>query len=131
MDPVGFAFPFGAYEGRAEQVVKGCGFSSARITGGLDRNGTGAGPVYAETIPPADPYATRTVYNNAGSAPYTPSFLENSGTAAAQNGARWAPPAFPETSSHTSHPANPSYRSPHSAPTQPATLNRSPCWLSP
>src|SRR5260370_33687022 len=109
MDPVGFAFPFGAYEGRAEQVVKGCGFSSARITGGLDRNGTGAGPVYAETIPPADPYATRTVYNNGGSAPYTLSFLENSVTAAAQNGGGWAPPVVHAIRSQTHDPAHYSY----------------------
>ena len=129
MDPVSFAYPFGAYDATAEQIVKSCGFSSARITGGLDRNGTGAGPVYAETIPPADPYATRTVYNNGGSAPYTLSFLENSVTAAAQNGGGWAPLVFHEICSQTYDPANYSYCSTSWASTELDILNQFLDWL--
>jgi peptidoglycan/xylan/chitin deacetylase (PgdA/CDA1 family) len=109
VDPVSFAYPYGAYDSNAEQIVKSCGFSSARITGGLDRNGTGAGPVYAETIPPQDPYAVKTVYNNGGSAPYTLSYLENSVIAAAQNGGGWAPLVFHEICSQIYDPANYSY----------------------
>jgi peptidoglycan/xylan/chitin deacetylase (PgdA/CDA1 family) len=129
MDPVSFAYPFGAYDAAAEQIVKSCGFSSARITGGLDRNGTGAGPVYAEAIPPADPYATRTVYNNGGSAPYTLSFLENSVTAAAQNGGGWTPLVFHEICSQTYDPANYSYCSTSWASTELDIFNQFLDWL--
>jgi peptidoglycan/xylan/chitin deacetylase (PgdA/CDA1 family) len=104
--PVSFAYPYGAYDSTAESIVKSCGFSTARITGGLDRYGVGAGPVYAETIPPKDPYATRTVYNGGGSAPYTLSFLENSVTAAAENGGGWLTLVFHDICSHTYDPAH-------------------------
>jgi peptidoglycan/xylan/chitin deacetylase (PgdA/CDA1 family) len=129
MDPVSFAYPFGAYDANAKQIVKSCGFSSARITGGLDRNGTGAGPVYAEAIPPQDPYAVRTVYNNGGSAPYTLSFLENSVIAAAQNGGGWAPLVFHEICSQTYDPANYSYCSTSWAPTELDIFNQFLDWL--
>jgi peptidoglycan/xylan/chitin deacetylase (PgdA/CDA1 family) len=129
LDPVSFAYPFGAYDTNAEQIVKSCGFSSARITGGIDRNGTGAGPVYAETIPPKDPYATRTVYNNGGSAPLTLSFLENSVTAAAQNGGGWAPLVFHEICSQTYDPANYSYCSSSWASIELDTFNAFLDWL--
>ncbi len=129
MDPVSFAYPFGAYDSSAEQIVKSCGFSSARIAGGIDRNGTGAGPVYSETIPPKDPYATRTVYNNGGSAPYTLSFLENSVTAAAQNGGGWTPLVFHEICSQTYDPANYSYCSTSWASTELDIFNQFLDWL--
>jgi hypothetical protein len=109
LNPVSFAYPYGAYDSTAEQIVQNCGFSTARITGGLDRNGAGAGPVYAETIPPQDRYATRTVYNGGGAAPLTLSYLENSVTAAAQNGGGWVPLVFHEICSQAYDPANYSY----------------------
>jgi len=130
LDPVSFAYPYGTYDSTAEQIVKNCGFSSARITGGLDRNGTGAGPVYAETIPPQDPYAVRTVYNNGGSAPYTLSFLENSVTAAAQNGGGWVPLVFHEICSQTYDPADYSYCSTSWASTELDIFNQFLDWLS-
>lgn len=109
LNPVSFAYPYGAYDAAAEQIVQSCGFSTARITGGIDRDGVAAGPVYAETIPPQDPYATRTVYNGGGSAPLTLSYLENSVTAAAQNGGGWVPFVFHEICSQAYDPANYSY----------------------
>jgi peptidoglycan/xylan/chitin deacetylase (PgdA/CDA1 family) len=43
-----FAYPYGHYDGEAQQTVKECGYNSARIvTGGPD------------TIPPEDPFAFR------------------------------------------------------------------------
>jgi peptidoglycan/xylan/chitin deacetylase (PgdA/CDA1 family) len=109
LNPVSFAYPYGAYDSNAEQLVHSCGFSSARITGGIDRNGWGAGPVYAETIPPKDPYAVRTVYNVGGAAALTLSELETSVTSAAQNGGGWVPLVFHEICSQTYDPANYSY----------------------
>jgi len=46
--PVSFAYPFGAYDSVARQVVIDCGYNSGRVEG--------PGP---ETIPPLDPYLTR------------------------------------------------------------------------
>jgi peptidoglycan/xylan/chitin deacetylase (PgdA/CDA1 family) len=129
INPSSFAYPYGAYNATAEQIVKSCGFSSARITGGLDRNGTGAGPVYAETIPPQDPYAARTVYNNGGSAPYTLSFLENSVTAAVQNGGGWVPLVFHEVCSQAYDPADYSYCSTSWAPIELDIFNQFLDWL--
>ncbi len=51
-----FAYPYASYDARAQAIVQECGYSSGRWVGGLD---SGSG-VYAETIPPADRYATRT-----------------------------------------------------------------------
>lgn len=129
VDPVSFAYPFGAFDSNAEQIVQSCGFSSARITGGLDRNGTGAGPAYAESIPPQDPYAVRTVYNNGGSAPYTLSFLENSVTAGAQNGGGWVPLVVHEICSQALDPADYSYCSTSWAPTELDIFNQFLDWL--
>jgi peptidoglycan/xylan/chitin deacetylase (PgdA/CDA1 family) len=129
LNPVSFAYPYGAYDSAAESIVQGCGFKTARITGGLDRNGVGAGPVYAETIPAKDPYATRTVYNGGGSAPYTLSYLENSVTAAAQNGGGWVPFVFHEICSKTYDPANYNYCSTSWAPTELDTFNAFLDWL--
>ena len=55
---VDFAYPYGASNAAVEQIVQGCGYSSARANSGLWNN-CDACP-YSETIPPADTYATRT-----------------------------------------------------------------------
>jgi peptidoglycan/xylan/chitin deacetylase (PgdA/CDA1 family) len=55
-DVTSFAYPYGEYNASIEQMVAGCGYSSARTVGGI---GCSACPA-AERIPPADPYATRT-----------------------------------------------------------------------
>lgn len=129
LNPASFAYPYGAYDATAEQIVQSCGFSSARITGGIDRNGVGAGPVYAETIPPQDPYAVRTVYNGGGSAPLTLSYLENSVTAAAQNGGGWVPFVFHEICSQVYDPANYSYCATSWAPLELDTFKTFLGWL--
>jgi len=129
LNPVSFAYPYGAYNTSAEQIVQSCGFSSARITGGLNRNGWGAGPVYAETIPPQNAYAVRTVYNAGGSAALTLSELESSVTAAAQNGGGWVPLVFHEICSQTYDPADYSYCTSSWAPIQLDTFNAFLDWL--
>jgi peptidoglycan/xylan/chitin deacetylase (PgdA/CDA1 family) len=105
-NPVSFAYPFGAWDANAEQIVQNCGFTNARTTGGVDMSGPGAGPVYAETIPPPNPYAVRAAYNSTSPAELTLSYLENSVTGAAQNGGGWVPLTFHKICSQTYDPAN-------------------------
>jgi peptidoglycan/xylan/chitin deacetylase (PgdA/CDA1 family) len=109
--PVSFAYPFGAYDANAESIVQGCGYTSGRAAGGVDVNGVGAGPVYAETIPPKDPLATRTVYNApTGSPPNVPplklSDMQAAITAASQNGGGWVQFTFHQICSQTYDPSN-------------------------
>jgi peptidoglycan/xylan/chitin deacetylase (PgdA/CDA1 family) len=109
--PVDFAYPFGAYDANAENILSGCGYTGGRAAGGVDVAGAGAGPLYSETIPPKDPLATRTVYNPpAGTPPNVPpltlSTLETPVTAAAQNGGGWIQLAFHEVCSQSLDPSN-------------------------
>jgi len=109
--PTSFAYPEGAYDATAEAIVQSCGYTTARAAGGIDTAGTGAGPVYAETIPPKDPYATRTVYDApTGNPPNVPpvslSYLQSSVTAAAQHGGGWVPLVFHQICSQTYDPAD-------------------------
>jgi peptidoglycan/xylan/chitin deacetylase (PgdA/CDA1 family) len=53
-----FAYPFGSFDSGTEQVVQDCGYNSGRGVAGISKNGP-----FAETIPPLDPYATRTPPN--------------------------------------------------------------------
>lgn len=51
-----FAYPFGAYNASAEQLVRDCGYRSGRSVGGISCSGCDVG----ENIPPADVYAVQT-----------------------------------------------------------------------
>jgi peptidoglycan/xylan/chitin deacetylase (PgdA/CDA1 family) len=51
-----FAYPEAAFTPAAEQVVRGCGYTSARAAGNVSCGGCPP----AETIPPPDPYDLRT-----------------------------------------------------------------------
>ena len=53
-----FAYPFGTFDSGSEQVVHDCGYNSGRGVAGISLRGP-----FAETIPPLDPYATRTPPN--------------------------------------------------------------------
>jgi len=59
--PTSFAYPFGSWDADSEMVVRDCGYNSARTVSGVsvhvNKNQLG------ETVPPADPYATRTPPN--------------------------------------------------------------------
>ncbi|MDX6615922.1 MAG: hypothetical protein QOD60_1013 [Solirubrobacterales bacterium] len=58
-----FAYPFGNWTAETPGIVRACGYESARDDGGLSSEGGcyGACPP-VESIPPADPYETRTIY---------------------------------------------------------------------
>ena len=56
--PVSFAYPFGSHDAFSEQIVASCGYTSGRGVSGVTER-----KVFAETIPPLEPYATRTPPN--------------------------------------------------------------------
>jgi peptidoglycan/xylan/chitin deacetylase (PgdA/CDA1 family) len=88
-DPQSFAYPTGAYNTTAEQIVAGCGYLSARAIGKLAPVDA---PAYAERIPPRDPMAVRTLDLLPG--PVTLQWLKDSVLAAADNGGGWLPIGF-------------------------------------
>jgi peptidoglycan/xylan/chitin deacetylase (PgdA/CDA1 family) len=56
-----FAYPFGSWDANSEEVVASCGYDSARTVSGVSIH-VNKGKI-GETLPPADPYATRTPPN--------------------------------------------------------------------
>jgi peptidoglycan/xylan/chitin deacetylase (PgdA/CDA1 family) len=80
--PVSFAYPFGSFDATSEQVVAACGYNSGRGVSGVDDR-----QVFAETIPPADAYATRTPPNVKSGT--TLATVESFVTGAEQNGGGW------------------------------------------
>lgn len=53
-----FAYPYAAVKASVEAIVKKCGYNSARSLGDVSSQ-EGATGLYAETVPPPDPYALR------------------------------------------------------------------------
>jgi peptidoglycan/xylan/chitin deacetylase (PgdA/CDA1 family) len=91
--PTDFAYPFGAYDSGAKQVVADCGYNSGRgVLGVNDRK------VFAETIPPLDAYATRTPPNPKQGT--TVATIEGYVTAAEQNGGGWVQLVFHHLCDH-------------------------------
>src|SRR5262252_10453078 len=88
LHPESFAYPFGDYNATVETlVVAYCGDNSARtVTGVNDKT------VFAETIPPADPYATRTPADPKQGT--TLATIEGYVTSAEQNGGGWVQLTF-------------------------------------
>ncbi len=132
--PTSFAYPFGAYTSSAESIVQSCGYTSGRAAGGVDVNGPGNGPVYAETVPPKDVLATRTVYNAPTGSPslapmLTLSNLESAVTGAAQNGGGWIQLVFHQICSQTYDPANYTNCTSSWGPVELDTLNALLDWL--
>jgi peptidoglycan/xylan/chitin deacetylase (PgdA/CDA1 family) len=87
LSPVSFAYPFGSYDAGTEAVVQACGYNSARTVSGVDDRKT-----FAETIPPPDPYATRTPPNPKQGT--TLKTLQSYVLAAEQNGGGWVQYVF-------------------------------------
>ena len=56
-----FAYPFGSWDANSEAVVESCGYDSARTVSGVSIH-VSKGKI-GETLPPMDPYATRTPPN--------------------------------------------------------------------
>ncbi|MGO4342616.1 chitobiase/beta-hexosaminidase C-terminal domain-containing protein [Pedococcus sp. 2YAF34] len=132
--PSSFAYPEGAYDATAESIVQGCGYSTARAAGGIDVAGTGAGPVYSETVPPKDMFATRTVYDPpSGNPPNLPpislSHLQDSVIAASQHGGGWVPLVFHQVCSQAYDPDNYSGCISDYGPIELDTLNAFLDWL--
>jgi len=88
LQPESFAYPFGDYNATVEtQVVQYCGDNSARtVTGVNDKT------VFAETMPPLDPYATRTPADPKRGTPLAT--IEGYVTYAEQNGGGWVQLTF-------------------------------------
>ncbi|HYA69115.1 MAG TPA: polysaccharide deacetylase family protein [Acidimicrobiales bacterium] len=96
-EPTDFAYPDGAYTPTTEAIAKACGYNSARTVAGVLKYGActaNAGPtqppspcVDAETIPPLDPYATRTPATVTSTD--TPATIESLVTQAQNNGGGW------------------------------------------
>jgi Predicted xylanase/chitin deacetylase len=78
-----FAYPLGIYNSVAEHIVMGCGYTSARAAGGITRMGR----ITAETEPPRDPLAIRTVKGPAS--PILLSDMQHAVRAAASHGGGW------------------------------------------
>jgi peptidoglycan/xylan/chitin deacetylase (PgdA/CDA1 family) len=87
LQPTAFAYPFGSFDAGTEQVVAACGYNSGRGVSGVNDT-----KVYAETIPPADPYATRTPPNPKQGT--TVATIEGYVTAAEQHGGGWVQLVF-------------------------------------
>jgi peptidoglycan/xylan/chitin deacetylase (PgdA/CDA1 family) len=85
--PTSFAYPFGSFDAGSEQVVAACGYNSGRGVSGVNDT-----KVFAETIPPADPYATRTPPNPKQGT--TVATIEGYVTAAEQHGGGWVQLVF-------------------------------------
>lgn len=85
--PTSFAYPYGSFDAGTEQVVAACGYNSGRGVSGVNDT-----KVFAETIPPADPYATRTPPNPKQGT--TVATIEGYVTAAEQHGGGWVQLVF-------------------------------------
>jgi endoglucanase len=85
--PTSFAYPFGAFDDGTKAVVIACGYNSGRGVSGVDDTKT-----FAETIPPLDPYATRTPPNPKQGT--TLATIESYVTAAEANGGGWVQLVF-------------------------------------
>jgi peptidoglycan/xylan/chitin deacetylase (PgdA/CDA1 family) len=84
LSPVSFAYPYGHRDATAISLVRECGYNSARIVGGADAK--------AETIPPPDPFQTRTP--SFGDGELTLSVMQGAITRAEQSDGGWVQLVF-------------------------------------
>jgi hypothetical protein len=86
VQPTTFAYPFASFDSGSEDVVHYCNYNDASATAGL----TLKGPV-ANTVPPADPYAIRTVPSIKKSTKLTTMerYVTDAETFAQSNGSAW------------------------------------------
>jgi len=94
-DPISFAYPGGAFAtafpdaSTPQDIVRGCGYLSARAVGGL---GPSTGK-HANPLPPPDPHGIRTP-DRRDAGPIQLADLTGPVTAAAQRGGGWVPLVF-------------------------------------
>ncbi|MDT4939130.1 MAG: hypothetical protein QOG80_2801 [Pseudonocardiales bacterium] len=125
--PTSFAYPFGAYDTNAESIVQGCGYTSARRTGGIPASGA----PYAESMPPKDPYATLTwTAPTPTTSPIQLSDMQNAVTTAASHGGGWVQFVAHDVCSQSHDPANYSTCLGTFRPTELDTFNAFLDWLS-
>ncbi len=84
---VSFAYPFGAFDAAAKQIVAECGYTTGRGVSGVDGRRT-----FAETLPPVDAFATRTPANVKSGT--TLATMQSYVTAAETNGGGWVQIVF-------------------------------------
>jgi peptidoglycan/xylan/chitin deacetylase (PgdA/CDA1 family) len=92
-DPVSFAYPFGSFSVVDERIVAECGFTNARQGGGISSSNTTPGVPWAETFPPKDARAIRTIAPD-GALPIQLPVLERYVVGAADHGGGWLPITF-------------------------------------
>ena len=92
-DPESFAYPYGSYNKANERVVARCGFTNARQGGGISSSDIKPGPPWAESLPPKNPEAVRTIAVD-GPSPMLLSDLEGYVTAAVAHHGDWLPITF-------------------------------------
>ena len=92
-DPESFAYPYGSYDSDAESIVARCGFTIDRQGGGISSSSIRPEAPWAETLPPKDPEAVRTIAVD-GASPIRLSDLENYVTKAVAHGGDWLPITF-------------------------------------
>lgn len=127
LDVVSFAYPEGAYDQTAKDIVRDCGYFSGRATGGI----SASGPVYAETVPPLDAYATRTwTAPTPSSSPIQLSDMQAAVNAAASHGGGWVQIVIHRVCSQTADPADYSSCLNSWRPMELATLNGFLDWLA-
>ncbi len=93
VDPVSYAYPFGAFNVAAEAIVESCGYGNAREGGDASLVTTTPSTPWAETLPPRYSYALRTVDVDAPKAKNLAD-LETFVNAAAAHGGAWLPLTF-------------------------------------
>ncbi len=72
LDVTDFAYPYGHFDAATPGIVRGCGYESARGTGGLaSPDGCYGSCPAVESIPPANPFDTRTVDSVLDTTPLT------------------------------------------------------------
>ena len=82
------AYPYGHFNAAIENIAKNCGYTSARgVDGIVTPEGCGGNCPFAESIPPKDPFDTRTPENADEDTPL--SELEGFVTQAEQHGGGW------------------------------------------
>src|SRR5205814_3521623 len=92
-DPESFAYPYGSYNRADEKAAAHCGFTNARQGGGISSSDVKPGRPWAESLPPRDPEAVRTVAVD-GRSPMLLSDLEGYVTGAVAHGGDWLPVTF-------------------------------------
>jgi peptidoglycan/xylan/chitin deacetylase (PgdA/CDA1 family) len=99
VDPVSYAYPFGAFNTAAEAIVGACGYLNSREGGDASLSTTVPSVPWAETLPPKNPYALRTVDVDAPKAKNLAD-LETFVNAAAAHGGGWLPLTFHQVCDH-------------------------------